>query len=222
MRARRGAILGWIAVALYAAVLLGAALATSDGPLQPGDRPDDGTAAQELIEAWELSRTATFVRFGTFERRSTVTDAVITSEDVLAQRPPRRLHRQLGGADGRDDDRLIGCPAAPEGQAARPCALGDPGGPTYDEAVAMEVDGLASIVRGPSPLYAVARVDDACFGLRQLRADPRAPFGVEARFCFDPRTGAPAESRVRYQGGIEEVLAVAEIRSEVTDADLEP
>jgi hypothetical protein len=223
MRARRGVVVGWLVVGLYATALVLVAVSTTDGELRPGDRPDDGRAARELIVAWERSRTATFVRFGTFERRSDVTDAAIASEDVLAQRPPQRLHRQLGGVDGRDDDRLIVCPALPADEGAGECYLGDPGGDTYDEDVADELAGLRSILEGTSPLYAVARGDrSGCFDLAQVRVDPRAPFGIEARFCFDADTGAPAESRVRYEGGIVEVVAVTEIRSEVTDDDLRP
>jgi hypothetical protein len=223
MRARRGVVVGWLVVGLYAAALVVVAATTPNGDLRPGDRPDDGSAATELVGAWERSRTATFVRLGTFERRSEVTGAAIASEDVLAQRPPQRLHRQLGGVSGRDDDRLIVCPAPPAGEDPAECNRGDPGGTTYDEAVASELAGLRSILEGPDPLYAVARADQpGCFDLAQLRSDPRAPFGIEARFCFDPGTGAPTDSRVRYEGGIVEVVAVTEIRPAVTDDDLRP
>ncbi len=223
MRARRRVVVGWLAVGLYAAALLAVAATTSNGSLEPGERADDGTAARELISAWKRSRTASFVRFGTFERRSEVTGAVISSADVLAQQPPRRIHRQLGGVDGRDDDRIVVCPAPPPGQGASACRLGEPGGPTYDESVAAELDGLRSILLGPAPLYAVARGgDDGCFDLAQRRVDPRAPFGIEARFCFDPASGAPAGSRVHYAGGIVEVVSVTEIRGVVTDRDLQP
>jgi hypothetical protein len=223
MRARRGILLGWLAVAAYAAVLVLVSVTTTDGRLRPGDRADDGSAARELIAAWERSRTATFVRFGTFERRSDVTGSAISSEDVVAQRPPRRLHRQLGGVDGRDDDRLIACPAAPPGQITGACRLGDPGGLTYDEWVAEELAGLESILLGPDRVYAVERAGEpGCFDLAQIRPDPRAGLGIEAQLCFDGATGAPANSRVRYGGGIVEVVAVTEIRSAVTDADLEP
>lgn len=223
MRARRGVVVGWLTVGLYAAALVVVGVTTTDGALRPGDRPDDGDAAAAFIVAWERSRTATFVRLGTFERRSDVTDAAIASEDVLAQRPPQRLHRQLGGIDGRDDDRLIVCPAPVPGEDAGACHLGEPAGDTYEEDLAAELAGLHSILEGATPVYAVARADrDGCFDVAQLRSEPRAPFGIEAQFCFDADTGAPANSRVRYEGGIVEVLAVTEIRSEVTDDDLRP
>lgn len=223
MRARRGVVLGWVVVAAYATALVLVAVTTTDGTLRPGDRPDDGLAAERLIDAWERSRTATFLRSATFERRSEVTGAVISSEDVLAQRPPQRIHRQLGGVDGRDDDRLVVCPAPPAGETGGVCQLGEPGGPTYAEDVADELAGLRSILRGDDPLYAVAEGDEeGCFELAQLRSDPRAPFGTEAQFCFDAATGAPSNSRVGYGGGIVEVVTVTEIETVVTDGDLRP
>jgi hypothetical protein len=215
--------LGWLGVAGYAAALVVAAVTTSDGELRPGDRGGDVAVAEELIEAWERSRTATFVRTGTFERRSRDTGSAITSEDVLAQRPPRRIHRQLGGVAGRDDRRAVLCPAPIAGSDPVPCTFGEPDGPTYAEDVQGEVDGLRSLVTGPAPVYAVGRGDDAgCFELVQLRVEPRAPFGIRAHLCFDEGTGAPTDSRVEYEGGIIEVIAVTGVRSEVTETDLRP
>jgi hypothetical protein len=223
MRARRGLVVGWLVVGCYAAALVTATVTTEDGELRPGDRPDDGAAAADFVEAWERSRTATFVRTGTFERRSDITGSAISSEDVLAQRPPQRLHRQLGGIDGRDDRRLLTCPSAPEGEPRGECTLAPPAGPTYAEDVATEVAALGTLVAGETPVYAVGRTPvDGCFDLVQLRVEPRAPFGREARFCFDDATGAPTNSRVAYEGGIVEVVVVTDLRGDITDEDLEP
>jgi hypothetical protein len=226
MRARRGRLVGWLAVAGYAVLLLAVALAAARAPDHPRTRPEPVAedVAERLIAAWERSRLATFVTSGTYERRSDVSGAAIASEDVVAQRPPVRVHRQLGGVEGRDDDRLLVCPAPPAGQEddRQPCRLGTPGRRTYAEAVADEVAGLRSLLQGPTPLYRVADGRAGCFDLELLRIDPRAPFGVEASFCFDPDSGAPAGSRVRHEGGIEEVVVVTDIRTDVTDADLEP
>jgi hypothetical protein len=222
MRARRGLLIGWLLVGLYAAALLLATLTTDDADLDTGARGRDEEAAAAFVVAWKRARQATFVRTGTFERRSEVTDAVISSEDVLAQRPPRRLHRQLGGVEGRDDRRAIVCPATVPGGERPPCELSPPTGPTYDEDVATEVAALRTLVEGAAPVYAVEDVGDGCFALAQQRAEPRAPFGVEARFCFDEAIGAPTNSRVRYAGGIVEVLAVTELTATVSDADLDP
>ncbi len=226
MRARRGPGVGWLAVAAYAVLVLAVGLAAVQEPDRPRARtePTAEDVTERLIEAWERSRLATFVTTGTYERRSDVSGAAIASEDVVAQRPPVRVHRQLGGVEGRNDDRLLVCPAPPAGQEddREPCRLGRPGPRTYVEAVAQEVAGLRSLLQGPTPLYRVTDGGGGCFDLELVRIDPRAPFGVEASFCFDAATGAPAGSRVRHEGGIEEVVVVTDIRTEVTDADLEP
>jgi hypothetical protein len=219
MRARRGLVVGWLVVLAYAATLLAVTVTTRDGELRPGDRGRDRGAAEAFVEAWERSLRATFVRTGTFERRSESTGAVISSADVLAQRPPRRVHRQLGGVQGRDDRRPIVCPAA---DAPGRCELGSATLPTYEEDVAADVAALRTQVAGPTAVYAVERSGDGCFSLAQQRVEPRASFGLEARFCFDAVTGAPAASRVEYAGGIVEVVAVSRVTAEVADADLEP
>ena len=216
-------VIGWLVVAGYAALILVATVTTENADLPPGARADDGTAAEAFIASWERAGNATFVRTGTFERRSEVTGSSISSEDVLAQRPPQRLHRQLGGVSGRDDQRLLLCPSAPAETQENECSLGEPTGPTYEEDLASEVAALGTLFEGPSPVYSVAAsAESGCFDLVQLRVEPRARLGTEATFCFDPATGAPTNSRVAYEGGIVEVVAVTGLRGEVSDEDLEP
>jgi hypothetical protein len=222
VRAQRGVVWGWVVVVAYAALLLIVSVdAVGREDLARASDPD--AAAQRFALAWERSRTATFVAEGTYERRSDVTGARLASEDVLAQRPPDRLHRQLGGVEGRRDDRLLLCPAAPAGDdAVPPCRLAPAGPRSYDEEVAREVAGVRSLTMGAGRLYAVTETEEGCFALELERADPRAPFGVDASFCFDQATGAPRSSRVAHEGGIVEVVVVAAIRTDVRDADLEP
>ncbi|HEY8059451.1 MAG TPA: hypothetical protein VID94_11895 [Acidimicrobiales bacterium] len=223
MRGRRGLVVGWVLVGCYAAALVVALVATEDAELRPGARPDGGAAAADFVDAWERSRTATFLRTGTFEKRSEVTGSAISSEDVLAQRPPERLHRQLGGVDGRDDRRVISCPSPPEGEPPQECTLGEPSGSSYDEDVAAEVAALEALVAGPEPVYAVGHSSDpGCFDLVQRRVEPRAPWGYEATFCFDEATGAPTNSRVAFEGGVVEVIAVTDVTADVSDEDLRP
>lgn len=223
MRERRGVILGWSAVVAYAGLLAWTAAVAVDEPDLDRSAPVLAEAPERFLAAWERSREATFVTTGTYERHSDVTGATLSSEDVVAQRPPRRLHRQLGGVDGRDDDRLIVCPAPPAGDdEPAPCRLGPPGGETYAETVRREVEGLRSLTQGHPLLYRVQEPTPGCFDLELLRVDPRAPFGIQATFCFDAATGAPSMRRVRHEGGVVEALAVTSIRTDVTAADLEP
>ena len=217
-------ILGWSVVAVYVGLLAWTAARSIDRPTVDRAALLDEAAPERLVLAWERSREATYVATGTYERRSGVTGAALSSEDVVAQRPPRRLHRQLGGVEGRDDDRLIVCPAPPPGEEDHPapCQLGPPSGPTYEETVRREVDGLRSLTRGEKRLYSVRERSPGCFDLALLRIDPRAPFGVRASFCFDKATGAITASTVRHEGGIAEIRVVTSIRTDVTEADLEP
>ena len=222
MRARWGAVVGWVVVVAYAALLVVAAVDGAGDQHRVVRGAPGTTAADRFVAAWERSRSATFVASGTFERRSALTGARIASEDVVAQRPPRRLHRQLGAVEGRDDDRLLVCPAPPDGVDRAPCQLGEPGGPTYAESVAAEVSALRSLVGGRPAVYAVRETAAACFALEQVRVEPRAPFGIRARFCFDDATGATSATRVEYEGGIVEVLVVTALRSDVQEEDLQP
>lgn len=217
-----GTALGIVVVLAFAAACIWVT-ATTASVDRSADRPAGRAAAQRFIEAWERSRTATFLTTGTFERRSEVTGAEIRSEDVVAQRPPRRLHRQLGGVDGRHDDRMVICPAPPPGDPEQPpCHLGAPGGTTYEESVQREVAALRDLLLGTDPLYEVTLDDAGCFRLDQRRPDPRVPFGVAARFCFDEATGAPLRTEVRYEGGVRETIVVDDVRTDVTPEALEP
>jgi hypothetical protein len=217
-------VLGWSVVAVYAGLLVATAAQAIHQPhADRGALVDDG-APERFVLAWQRSREATYVATGTYERRSDVTGATLSSEDVVAQRPPRRLHRQLGGVEGRDDNRLIVCPAPPPSEEDRPapCRLGPPRGSTYAQSVQREVDGVRSMTEVDQPLYSVHERRPGCFDLAVRRADPRAPFGVRASFCFDAATGAVAASSVHHEGGIVEVVVVTSIRTDVADADLEP
>ena len=214
MRARRGAVLGWVLVGLYAAAMVAVMVTTSDGELRPGDRergPGRGRGVRRRVGA--VAGRPPSSAPGTFERRSETTGAAITSEDVLAQRPPQRLHRQLGGVDGRDDRRMIVCPAAPDGgDDGADCALGDPAGPTYDEDVAAEVASLRSLRRGRDPgVRGRARPATAASRWRSNATSPARRSASTRASASTSATGAPTDSRVRYAGGIVEVLAVTSL-----------
>ena len=162
----------------------------------------------------------------TFERRSEVTGAVITSEDVLAQRPPQRLHRQLGGVDGRDDDRLIVCPAPPTGEAAgRRASSATPAAPPTRRTWPSELAGLRSILQGADA--AVRGRGRRRGGLLRAGAAAQRPAGAVRHggraSASTPPPGAPSNSRValrgRHRRGGDGHRASATV---VTDADLDP
>jgi len=220
MRARPATVLGAMLVFAFAAAAVVVVVTTPHRERAEQGPPE--AAARAFVGAWERSREGTYLTRGTFERRSDVTGAAITSEDVVVQRPPRRVHRQMGGTEGRVDAEILVCPAPGPGQdqPEEPCRT-TPGGGTYEESVAREVAGVESVVVGADRLYDVSR-DGLCFELDLIRPDPRAPFGIGARFCFDERTGAPLITEVRYEGGIRERVVVEEVSAVVTDEDLEP
>lgn len=218
-----GFAMGWAAVAAYAVLLIVATTDALQARASVERRAAPPSAAERFVEVWERSRLGTYVASGTFERSSSITGARVASQDIVAQLPPRRLHRQLGGVDGRNDDRPIFCPAPAVGVTGPSgCRLGEPGGPTFSESVATEVASLRAMVTGPASLYTVAEISAGCFALKQIRVETRAPFGIRARFCFDPLTGARSASRVEYGRGIVEVVAVTSIRADVQEADLQP
>src|SRR3546814_11247804 len=77
----------------------------------------------------------------------------------------------MGGVEGRDDERLLVCPAPPPDSEPEPCRYGPAGGPTYAEATERELAGLRSLVGGTDPLYGVTVDDAGCFHLELRRSD---------------------------------------------------
>ena len=220
MRATRRRWLGWGALGLWVVLLVVVAVGSLDEHGRV-ERPPARTADDRFVAAWKRSREATYYAKGTFERHSDLTGSSIGSEDVVAQDPPRRLHRQMGGIEGRFDDRVLVCPSAP-GPDDPPCQLGDPGGRTYAEDVAAEVASLRTLVEGARRVYSVRDAGPGCFALDQRRSAAGVPFGVRSRYCFDDATGALVEATVTYAGGIDEHLLVRDLRSEVREADFVP
>ncbi len=214
----------WVTL-VFAAVLAGTTIvAWQPGGAAPAAGPGARVEppAVRFVEAWERSRRATFVREGAFERRSADGRTRLRSPDLLAQDPPRRLHRQFGGVEGRVGDRLVLCPAGPHDARADRCGLGPPSGRTFDEAVVDEVRAVRAAVVGPSASYEVSDAGAGCFALDAVRVSPTASFGVRARFCFDAATGAPTTSVVRHAAGVVESLRVQRLAPDPAEGDLRP
>ena len=153
---------------------------------------------------------------GTFERRSEVTGSV----DQLGGRARAAAAAAPAPAARRGRRARRPAPApVPERPRRRPseneCSLGEPTGPTYDEDVASEVAALRHAVRrAPRPVYSVAAsAESGCFDLVAApRRAPRARSATEATLLLRHATGAPTNSRVAYEGGIVEVVAVTGLR----------
>ena len=83
--------------------------------------------------------------------------------------------------------------------------------------------GLRSILDGPNPLYAVARATrTGASTWRSSAAIPAHRSASRPGSASTPPPERPSNSRVRYEGGIVEVVAVTDIEAEVADADLRP
>lgn len=183
-----------------------------DGPVDPHD---GAAAADAFLAAWRRSRTETYAMEATFSRVSR-DGRTLESASSVAQRPPDRLSVGLGSVTGRLGGRVIGCASSPDGELS--CREGG-AAPDYGAEVEGELRTLAGYVRGPGAPYAVVTEGDGCHRL-VLRARMVAPpYGTEATFCFDDRTGAPVRTEIVRPEATDRIVAT-EVRDEVTDADL--
>jgi hypothetical protein len=205
-------MVGAAALVAYAILLVATAITSRR------DAAEVDASADRFVAAYERSLQATYALEGSFTRRSVTTENQIGSEFTEAQRPPSRRRDQFGGVSGRDARRVFSCDAERAGAAGDRCAFA----PVldYEDEVAERVTVLRQYFDDADPLYTVVE-DGECFELRRTRYDPRPPYGEAARLCFDRATGALARVRVENTGVIDETIAT-EIRSAVTDAELEP
>lgn len=181
----------------------------------PGD--DHASASAAFVEAWERSRNGTYVVRSDFHRR-TSSGRELDSEVLLVQRPPDYLLHQFGSVEGRLDGRVVGCSPDPDGQTVcRP--TGERSETSHEEMVAREVANFEQYFsEGDHPLYRVTEVDDDCYELHLTRLLPSAPYGDEARFCFDDESGAVTLVRIQRPEGTDVTEAV-DIRTDLTEAD---
>jgi hypothetical protein len=195
---------------IVAATVVGVALtllvARAGGPA-PAPAPD------AFLGAWRRSLTGTYVAHQVVERRL-LSGRQFSSEVTLAQRPPDRIRAASGGTEGRVGGRRFGC--VPDGG----CRFGGDA-PPYDAFVEEELDLLRAMVASETPLYAVTRTgdDERCF-LLTLRARILAPpYGEDATFCFDARTGALRQSVV-HRAEATDTTTTIDLRAGVRASDL--
>ena len=212
MRAPRPSRLGAVAGVAVGAAVVVALVATG---VLPALRREQGDPRAEFLAAFERSRTGTFVVESDFERRMD-SGAVLTSAQLVAQRPPDRVVRQFGGIDGIVDGRSVLCTTTPDGGFG--CrAAGTPR--DYQAELRQELENLRGYVTPPAPIYRVERAGPGCYELRQVIVYADPPFGSFARFCFDERTGALVGVHRRLDNATETLTATA-VRTEVTADDL--
>lgn len=185
-----------------------------DGLTDPGDLDESPEAAEAFVDAWERSRTATYLS-GSLLRRTLSSAATLELPIVIAQRPPDRVvstggsvQGSVGGVGQVCDEQLDGLVrCAPAGDAA-----------DHEAQVAAELETLRGYFGGDRPVYRVSQQGD-CFDLRLVAAIHAPPYGERARFCFDPDSGAPSLQRIERAEGTDEVTLVS-VRTSVTDDDL--
>ncbi len=210
---------GAAVTAFFAVLLVIGAVSATDADDAGEAAGFDGDPVQDLIRAFEDSRTATYRAEGTITRTEPGGRS-LSSETVFVQRPPDRLLREYGDGSGRRDDRELTCGFGDGLDPGFECALGPAGAP-FDAVVDAEVADFARLVLGDDPLYEVVRRTEDCWRLTRTRFDPRSGFGVETELCFDPESGAVASRRTDH-GEIVEELVHTTFALEVDDADLEP
>jgi hypothetical protein len=210
-------------VATVAGAVVGVAVAAGlvlSGALRVPVQRDLSDAQDEFLRAWERSRRATYVSEGEFTRRKP-DGTTLTSPTETVQRPPDRLVRRFGGVNGTLDGHVLLCTSD-----AGPfrCAPGTEVAPPYDATVAEEVATFRSYFSPPAPgaraLYRVIRAPDpGCYDLVQQLPYDDAPYGTDARLCFDERTGAVRRVDRRFENGIIESEEATRLTGDVRDSD---
>ena len=175
----------------------------------PDDQSDQVESARAFLRDWLRFREATIYVRSVFER-TTDDGSVLADESSLAQDPPNRVTRRLGGVLGTVDGHPISC-LTPPGEAER-CFLAE-SVRDYDDDVRSEIETMATYFAGGAPLYRIDRVE-GCYEVVLTRYVPAAPYGFSGSLCFDERTGALAETRFEFERITEHTVAV-EISEEI-------
>lgn len=203
--------------ALVGVAAFGGGDGPGDEPLRSADEtagPNDLAVSEAFLEAWWRSRTATYRADATFVR--TLPDgSTLPGDRTLVQRPPDVLVLQSGEVRGVLDGAYLRCTVDPEGEQRCTSA----GTAAEHRAVARgELERFADLLQGEDPLYRLTD-EDGCFVFERRLAIEPAPYGDEARMCFDAASGAMVRLRLDRDGVVDEVV-VTSIRTTVTDADL--
>jgi hypothetical protein len=180
----------------------------------PADLDESSEAADAFVEAWERSRTETYLS-GSLLRRTLSNSTVLELPIVVAQRPPDRVVSTGGAVQGSVDGENQVCDEQLDG-LVRCRSIGD--AEDYDASVESDVATLQGYFTGPTPVYRVSQ-EGQCFNLRLTAAIQAPPYGQNARFCFDEVSGAPSLQLIERLEGTDEVTLVS-VRTDVSDADI--
>lgn len=179
----------------------------------------DVEAAEELIEAWDRWRRATFVTTGTWQRELDSGGDPLSGPTLRVQEPPRRLVVRLGSTVERVDDVVAICDTDQAVEIDPPDCVEGRGGLGYDERVDREVATVSGYVVGDARAYDVDRGEiTGCFRAEARRPTITSPWGRWAEFCFDAGSGALESSRIRKPSAVDTEIT-SSIRTEVTAAD---
>lgn len=213
-----------VAVGLLVGLLVGAVLGwvssrgddedDAAGSSTTTSAPETAEAAAALVDAWERSRTATYLS-GSLLERTTADGFIVEIPIVVAQRPPDRVVSTGTSVEGVVDGESWVCDEQLDGLLE--CST-TPSTEDRDAEVAAEIERLRGYFDGDLPIYRVSQTGD-CFDLRLTRAIQAPPYGQSARFCFDEESGAPTLQRVERAEGTDEVTLVS-VRTDVTAEDV--
>lgn len=181
-----------------------------------GDGDDAPAAIESFLDAYERSRTATYVAEQTFTRAAEDGRSISYPRRIVQRPPDDRLVIGGGQAEGRLDGMVVLCSTSPDGTSR--CDEGAEADP-YSEEVHEEVANLRSLVEGETAIYEVRAGEDGCWSLHLRRQVLTPTYGQQAGFCFDEATGAPLRTDVVREGVTDTVVTEA-VRTEVTAADL--
>jgi len=198
-----GVVVGLIAAGV---VVAGGGL---DGRMTPVPVVD---ASDAFVAAFQRSLEGTYVVEADYTR--VLTDGrTLKTRAFVAQRPPDSIRRQFGGISGTVAGHLVSCSTdvghfhcGPSVPAPDPAATN-----------AASIQTLRSYFVAPA-LYQATHDGRDCFKLSQARPSTVLPYGSQARFCFDPDTGA-VRILSQHLEGATDTLEATLVRGTVTDAD---
>jgi hypothetical protein len=198
-----------LVVACLASIAIGAPPTVQRGP----------RAAQDFVDAWHRSQTATYV-VDAAVTRTLPNGQQINWEQHEVRRPPERLMVGLGTVEGRLGDHLVRCASDPSGNSR--CTQSAPDDTFADEVAADTAELRRELI--DDSLYTVVDFGEDhgthCYRLDLAKQFPSPPYGTSALFCFDVATGAPVLTVVEQPESTTRTVASRPIRGDVTDADL--